>query len=266
MKLSHVLVACNEKTHYLDFWPIVKKAWLEVANLPCTMVYVGEELPAHLQGDIAVHWFKPIPGWPTATQAQCIRLLYPALLDFNGAVMISDMDMIPLQSDWFIKGFQQFREDQFVSLRGIDEEAKQIYMCYVGATPKVWGEMFGISCEQDIRDRLTDWSANYFSTGKTPHFTPDGREYYLGWATDQMELYKHVTGCRPERIGLIPLTTDFPRLCRDRPSEWLNLSPDFKRALRGGAYIDFHMPAFQEYENQIEMIVMGCTYGKSSQM
>jgi len=227
------------------------------------MVYVGEELPAHLHDDPAVRWFKPIPGWPTATQAQCIRLLYPALLETDGAVMISDIDMIPLQSDWFVKGFEQFREDQFVSLRGIDEEAKQIYMCYVGATPRVWGELFGIGSKQDVQNVLTEWSQAYMSDGKTPHFTPDGRECYLGWTTDQNVLYSHVKGWPEGCLGLVPLTTDFPRLCRDRPEEWLRLSPDFKRALRSGAYIDFHMPAFQEYENHIEMILMGATYGKS---
>jgi len=126
MKLSGVLVACNENTHYLDFWPVVKEAWWRVAGLPCVMVYVGESLPAHLVNDRAVVFFKAIPGWPTATQAQVIRLLYPALMKSDGAIMLSDMDMIPLQKDFFVGGFEQFSPSKFVSLDGIDEGEKQI--------------------------------------------------------------------------------------------------------------------------------------------
>jgi len=255
MKLSCVLVACNEKTQYLEFWPSVKRAWLEVAKLPCIMVYVGEILPNGLHGDPAVRWFKPIAGWPTATQAQCIRLFYPALLETDGAVMISDMDMIPLQGDWFVNGFKQFEENQFVSLRGIDDEAKQIYMCYVGAIPKVWGEMFGITCEQDIRNRLTEWSQAHKSDGLRP--VEPGRPY-IGWATDQLELYRHVKAWDPRRIGLLPFTAEFNRLCRSKPNEWMAMSKDLKLRLKERYYIDFHMPSYTDFSNQIDMIVIAC--------
>jgi len=260
MKLSCVLVACNENTKYLDFWPIVKEAW-HLVGLPCIMVYVGETLPPSLEGDSAVRHFKPIAGWPTATQAQCIRLFYPALLEADGAVMISDMDMIPLQGEWFVNGFEQFREDQFVSLRGIDEEAKQIYMCYVGAKPSIWAEMFGISCEQDIRNKLTEWSQAYESDGLVP--VEPGRPYF-GWATDQLELYRHVKACDSSRIGLLPFTNEIPRLCRTKPAEWMAMSKELKTRLRQKYYVDFHMPSYSEYSNQIQMILMGMSLMRSA--
>ena len=106
MKVSCVLVACNDNPKYLQFWPIVKKAWWDLVGLPCIMVYVGSTLPEELKNDPAVLHWKPSPSWPTATQAQVIRLLYPALLKCDGAVLLSDMDMIPMQRDFFIKGFE----------------------------------------------------------------------------------------------------------------------------------------------------------------
>ena len=249
MKLSAVLVACNQNTKYLDFWPAVKESWWRVVGLPCIMVYVGNELPKHLQGDPAVKHFKPIPGWPTATQAQCIRLLYPSLLKADGAVMISDMDMIPLQEKFFIKGFKQFNDNQFVSLRGIDEREKQIYMCYVGATPKVWSEMFNITSESDITTRLTEWSKVY---------PADGSHGGLGWCSDQLELYSIVKtwlNVSPERIGLVPWTLRIPRLDRGMPHEWFYWSDALENSLKNHEYVDFHMPPFKEFSSIIFRIL-----------
>jgi len=252
MKLSSVLVACNENTRYLDFWPIVKEAWWKVAGLPCIMIYIGESLPTSLQGDPAVKLFKPIPGWPTATQAQCIRLLYPALLGGDGAVMVSDMDMIPLQKDFFVNGFKSFNEHQFVSLRGADEKEKQIYMCYVGATPKVWGEFFGIRNEADVRNRLVEWSQKYPS---------DGRHGGEGWCSDQIELYTTVMLWQqvfPERIGFVPWTSQIPRLDRGNPDEWYIWNDLLHQNLKTKYYVDFHMPNFRDFEKIIRLVVSFC--------
>ena len=249
MKLSAVLVACNENTKYLDFWPIVRESWWRIANLPCIMVYVGEELPEHLQNDPAVKHFKPIPGWPTATQAQCIRLLYPALFYGDGAIMLSDMDMIPMQSKFFKEGFHSFNNTQFVSLRGIDEQEQQIYMCYVGATPKVWGDMFGISSESDIRTRLTEWSQKY---------PADGQHGGQGWCSDQIELYSKVKlwqNMWPEKVGLIPWTPEISRLDRGMPHEWLNWSLELEEAIKNDGYVDFHMPPFQQFSSIIHRVM-----------
>ena len=249
MKLSCVLVACNENTKYLDFWPAVKEAWWKIVHLPCIMVYVGESLPKHLEKDPAVRFFKAIPGWPTATQAQCIRLLYPALLGGDDAVMISDMDMIPLQRAFFTEGFQSFNRNQFVSLRGIDETEKQIYMCYVGATPRIWGELFSVTNENDVRNRLIELSQRY---------PADGKHGGQGWCSDQLELYEKVELWQqlwPQQVGLKPWTREIPRLCRTNPYEWANFSEEFECNLKNGNYVDFHMPPFEQFSSIIFRIV-----------
>lgn len=249
MKLDCVLVACNDNKKYLDFWPIVKQSWWDIAKLPCIMVYVGDELPEHLANDPAVKHFKPIPGWPTATQAQCIRLLYPALLKCEGAVMLSDMDMVPMQRDWFVKGFESFDEGQFVSLRGIDEYERQIYMCYVGATPKVWGEVFGIQSEESIRKTLQEWSVKY---------PADGQHGGKGWCSDQIELYervKYLQVTTPEKVGLIPWTRTISRLDRGHPDDLQVWLPHIQSQIYNGDYIDFHMPRWEPYAPVIQDIM-----------
>lgn len=249
MRLDCVLVACNENTKYLDFWPLVKQAWWDLAQLPCILVYVGEELPESLAKDPAVKHFKPISGWPTATQAQCIRLLYPSLLKCEGAVMVSDMDMIPMQRDWFVRGFDIFEESQFVSLRGIDEKEQQIYMCYVGATPKIWSSLFSIVSEESIRDRLLEWSRRY---------PADGCHGGIGWCTDQRILYDRIKEIQREdssKVGLIPWTPYIPRLDRGCPSEWYEWNDRVIERIRQSVYVDFHMPPWNPFSERLYQIL-----------
>jgi len=253
MKLSCVLVACNEKPLYLQFWPIVKKTWWEFVQVPCIMVYVGSEIPEELKNDPAVIHWKPIPSWPTATQAQCIRLLYPALLKCDGAVILSDMDMIPLQKDFFVKdGFEKFSESQFVSLRGIDEARKEIYMCYVGATPSVWSELFEIKTIEDTYKIMNLWATTSPS---------DGVHGSLGWCTDQLVLYNKVKEWQsknPEKIGLLPWTQSISRLDRGNPYEWLIWNPMLEKNLKRNIYVDFHMPPYNQCKQQIDIVLEYC--------
>lgn len=249
MKLSCVLVACNENTKYLDFWPVVKKAWWDICQLPCVMVYIGKVLPDHLKTDPAVKHIEPVNDWPTSTQAQLVRLLYPALLKCEGAVMLSDIDMIPMQSEFFREGFRNFQPEQFVSLRGIDESEKQIYICYVGATPKTWSDMFGVYHEHDVTRILKEWSKE---------FPADGQHGGKGWCTDQRILYNAIKGWQcdnPERIGLVPLTQEFSRLDRGNPQEWYVWNGFLEAKILAKEYVDFHMPPYCHFQKQIDEVV-----------
>jgi hypothetical protein len=249
MKLDCALVACNNSTHYLDFWPIVKRAWWEIVGIPCIMVYVDDTLPDHLKDDPAVRHFKPIEGWPTATQAQIIRLLYPALLQCEGAVVLSDMDIVPLQKDWFVEGFEKADIRQFVSLRGIDEGNKEIYMCYVGATPTVFRAIFNVQSEDEIRTLFTRLSSHFFA---------DGQHGGKGWCLDQQILYtyiKHILSVCPDSLAGYPWTATIPRLDRSRPQEWLQVEEDLCKRISSKAYVDFHMPPYIRFQGQIQRIV-----------
>lgn len=238
MKLASVLLACNENTKYLDFWPSVRESWRRIVGIPCMMVYVGEQLPAHLYGDAGVIFFRALPGWPTATQAQCVRLLYPALLECDGAVMISDMDMMPLQRRFFCDGFARFEPDQFVSLRGIDIGLGQVYACYVGATPNTWGDLFEIRTSDDVVCRMEDWASRY---------PADGCHGGHGWWTDQQELFRRVRewqATQPKRVAPVPWREHISRLDRCNPEEYRTWDDQLEARLKAEYYVDFHMPDY----------------------
>jgi len=253
-----VLLACNENSHYLDFWPIVRRAWTQLVGIRAVLVYVGAELPAQLQGDPDVIFFKAISSWPTATQAQCIRLLYPALLAGSAGVTINDMDMVPMQREHYTDDFAHYSADKLVGLRGIDEGWREIYMNGIAAAPATWGEMFSIRTVDDVRDRLREWSELHVADGV--HAIKGG----VGWCTDQRLFYTHVkewATTRPERLVFAPWfdpgspTFARRRLDRIRPAEWD--SPDARRQIYNayGYHIDFHMPPYQENAAVLNEIV-----------
>jgi len=249
MKLSHCVLACNENTSYLYYWHVVRRAWNNLIGIPVTMVYIGNSLPKHLETDSSVVLFKPVPNMPTATQAQMIRLLYPAIIDCSGAVVIGDMDCMPLNGKFFHKEFSRATVEQFVSLRAPIESSKEICMCYVGATPATWASLMNVSSLEDIRDRMEIWSETYVA---------NGQHGGIGWTSDQLELYKRVKGWEqqcPEKLCISSWEWDIPRLDRGMPYEWINITPHLESRLAYRHYIDFHMPPIEEYMQQIEQVL-----------
>ena len=253
-----VLLACNENPHYLDFWPIVRRAWLQIVGIRAVLVFVGGELPAGLQDDPDVIFFKAIPSWPTATQAQCIRLLYPALLAGRSGVTINDMDMIPMQREFYVDCFERHTSDQLVGLRGIDEGWREVYMNGIAAAPATWGEMFSIRNIDDVRAQLREWSEAHVADGI--HANKGG----VGWCTDQRLFYQQVKSWaaeRPERLAFAPWLDPSAgaaarrRLDRIRPAEWD--SSDARRQIYNayGYHIDFHMPPYRENAEVLREIV-----------
>lgn len=244
MYLSTALVACNENMNYLQFWPLVKKAWYEVVGIPCIMIYVADTLPDVLKTDPAVIHFKPIEGWSTATQAQIIRLLYPALLKTDGAVIISDMDMIPMQSEFFHSKIESAQSNQFVCLRGINEEIQQIYMCYVAATPSTFSRMFNIKQLDNIYDRFNAWATIYKS---------DGLWNGVGWFSDQLILYKTVKAELAENLHICPYiqVNDYKRLDRADVKYWYKSNEQLEQLIKNKLFIDFHLPFHEIFHTRI---------------
>src|SRR4051794_41677207 len=79
-RLAAALLASDLNPRYVECWPLARRAWREILGIEATLVLVSseEDAPAHLRDDPGVRIFEPLPEVPTALQAQCVRLLYPA--------------------------------------------------------------------------------------------------------------------------------------------------------------------------------------------
>jgi hypothetical protein len=146
--------------------------------------------------------FEPITNVHNAYIAQTIRILYPALIDSSGGVLISDIDMLPGNSKFFTKNIQNIDNDKFISYRG--GEKKEIYMCYNLATPNIWRDVSKITSLDKIKEYLSlKYKKEY-----------DGIHGGKGWSADQEILYQMIYNWENQQnfVCLNDLTTKFSRL------------------------------------------------------
>ena len=238
LRLTHALIGCDLNPDYVDYWPLVRRAWKEVVGLEPLLVLVAEPggVPAELATDANVHVFPPVDGLHTAFQAQCIRLFYPALLETDGAVVISDADMVPLSRRYFERPAAQIPSKHFLAYRNAHMEAGEIPVCYNAALPRTWGDVFDVRTMADVRDRLATLA--------------DGRDYAgtrggSGWTTDQRLLFEALrrhAGAAHDVWVLDDHYTRHRRLERGLLRGKAELPADELARVRRGVYADFHCP------------------------
>jgi hypothetical protein len=233
-RLTHVLLASDLNPRYVECWPLARRAWREIVGVDAILVLVGAEAdaPADLLADDRVSLFAPLEGVPTSLQAQCVRLLYPALLELDGCVIVSDMELMPLSSPYFRGSVEHLDERMFVSYRDVLFYRGQMAIAYNAARPETWASVFDVSTADDVRARLAEWT--------TP-IEYDGVRGGAGWYTDQHVLFRTLEAW-PERNDrhwvLDDAYTGFRRLDRHDVAE-SGLSRRQARDVGRGRYTDF---------------------------
>jgi hypothetical protein len=235
-RLGRVLLACDLNRDYLDFWPSTRLAWNEVVGLDVTLVLVAsaEEVPTELRDDPDVVRFDPIPGIHTAFQAQCIRLLYPAVLESEGAVLIADIDLFPLRRSYFFDPIRGLDECFFVVYRDDRLERREVDIMFNAASPATWAEVFGVQTLDDVRAELFRWGDG---------LEYDGRRAWPGWYTDQEMLYRKLMSwpARNERLWMLDdQYCRYSRLNRDKLVDEAGLEPWRIEGMRRLHYSDFN--------------------------
>lgn len=245
MRLGRALVASDLNPEYMTFYPLVRRTWREVVGVSAILVLVADAIPPELAEHAAdIRLFPPIPGVHTAFQAQCVRLLFPALLEreaAGGAVLISDIDMIPMNRPYYVDSIAGLPDDSFAILRSnaLMAEARQIAICYNAASPATWSAMFGgVRDLGDVRDGLAAWAAASRDY--------DGRHGGSGWNTDQRILFEQAARWSREDgrgrvVSLTDADTGYRRLDRlDMEYDGGLIERDFEDA-RAGRFTDCHM-------------------------
>lgn len=180
MKIDCALSATNEK--YAHCAPFFVKFWKKLfPEIDVKVIFVGEKIPEVLNPirenliflDTSTPIFKELK---TPFLAQNCRLYYPALLNYEGAVLISDIDMFPMNRAYYEEPIKNLASDFFVTYRF------DYFMCYNAAPPKVWGDIFNITSLEDCHKAL---STTY------PKGYGGGRGTY-GWYNDQSVLASKV--------------------------------------------------------------------------
>jgi len=188
MKLSTVIASVNNNPAYYLFIPKQIIFWQKF-NIKFIAIFVGEKIPDELIAYKAniILWSHNL-DINSAYVAQNIRIYYTALLDLpaDELVMMTDMDMLPMNHTYFTEGLEQFNVEDFIYYREV--ACQQIYMCYNAAHPSTWGKVFGINNEEDIKRNLYEKYIMQY----------DGIPGSTGWFIDQNIMfdklinYKHL--------------------------------------------------------------------------
>jgi hypothetical protein len=257
MKISHCIVASDLNSMYLDFFELVNEYWKKI-NIKCILILIHNEIPSHLFNfKDQILLFSPLPNIPTAFQAQCIRILIQSVLQsffpkevFEG-IILSDMDLIPLQYNYYHKTSEKFNENNFIVYRNVIEKENQYPICFCLATIKIWNEIFNISSIEDIQNTLQTW----FSTLPKDDYKISSA-YSVGWAMDQIKLFEYVNKWNDKRKGLIKLKDEETSFCRLDRNNIMKLDYNYnliiKNNIKNGIYTDFHL--LRPYKENIQIL------------
>ncbi len=242
MRIGTVVTATDANPLYIEFIPMFVKAWKKVLpEADINIVLVSDSIPdIYLPYKDHIKLVKPIPGIHTAFHAQCIRLLYPREVERNTeAVIITDMDMIPLNNSYYTKPIEYRDDDTFIVYRNVLLPV-EIPMCYVAALPFIWKSVFGT---EDSETLLKQWYqySNY-----------SGKHGGSGWNTDQLILTRMFKLWCGKKVVLNDSITKFNRLDRSDIHIFSQSNIQLlKEKIKAGEFSDYH--CLRPYSNFTEL-------------
>ena len=178
--------------------------------------------------------------------AQNIRLFYPALLkEAKGGIIITDMDMVPMNTSYYVEPIKNISNDKFVCYRPLSCVGKnEMVICYNIAHQNTWSQIFNINTENDIIDRILSiyQKDKYYGENANIHYKPY-------WITDQLYLYEKTQEWNVKTNNLVILDDKnmMKRIDKTNTNPF-NMEEHFVD-ISNGFYSDFHM--FRPYDNYI---------------
>lgn len=244
MKLDCILTACNTNEMYIDFIPIFIKAWSKLyPKVDIKIVLIHKTIPEKFKKyEENIILFEPLQDVSTSFTSQYIRLLYPCILNYKNGIMITDIDMLPMNSVYYTENIKNFSDDKFIFLRqACIKEYQQIAMCYNVALNKTWQSVFNIKTIEDIKERLL------FVSKHTKYVEGHGEQ---GWCTDQIHFYKYMSlwnSITNNFICLPDSKTGYNRLDKNT----FVLNEKILNLIKKGFFSDYH--CYRPYEKYKEM-------------
>ena len=134
MKLDCVLTAVNENLLYLDFIPIFIKTWNKLyPDVDVKIILIAKDIPdKFLSFKNNLILFEPIDNVITSFTSQFIRLLYPCILDYKNGVLITDIDILPMNKTYYTENIIEYKrnggDDNIKIIGYLDENNDPVYM------------------------------------------------------------------------------------------------------------------------------------------
>lgn len=122
MKLAcdRVVLSTDDNETYLNFWPIVAKAWKKLFDVKVSLAYVtsspDKDLLKRMREYGEVFVFEPVEGIPTGNQAKMARFFLAGEKFSNEVCMVNDIDTAPLSPEYFVRVLESRKKDQLLAV------------------------------------------------------------------------------------------------------------------------------------------------------
>lgn len=230
MKIDYVVISSDDNPMYKDFYEVVSKKWNEFGLKTYFINITNENEIIHNEYGI-IHKIKAVDGVPSSYQSQIVRLFCANLVEGN--LLMSDIDMIPLNSSYFHDNANHLSESNIVVYTSNPYSDRPYHaMCYLLGNSKTFSDVLEIS------------NMSYEEFVKTLE-----QKYGHSWFTDENFFYDMTVN---KKDKLVLLNRDIKTTRVDR-SNWVY---DINQ-LRNGHYIDSHsLRPYSEYSKEINQLLI----------
>lgn len=232
IKIDRVIVASDANPMYLDFWPLVARAWRDLMGVKPVLALIADRSVKVDESIGDVIRFDPIPGVPTGFYAQVVRLLLPAYFE-NEVCITSDIDMLPIKKEFFIgKEIERIPADRFVVYGDGWYDGTRFPICYLAGQGALFKEILNINEISDIPLIVKKWF-----------------ELNLGWDTDELVVSDYIKKWHKYKTHCVRLGRGhYSRIDRSN-WQWK------KKLLDKGRYIDSHMiRPYKQHKEKIDAL------------
>lgn len=230
MKIDYAIISSDD-SHYLDFYKPVSVAWNKF-GIETMMFHITDTDTDFEKNKFGLYKkIKADSRYPTSWQAQLIRLYAYKYFD-DLSLLTSDIDMMPLNGDYFRTHAESLNEDEVLNYSNQPyKEVPYFPMCYILGSCRTMKAVLGL--EETVGD---------FYKATHEHYTSK-------WSTDEHYLY--------DRLHLYPKLKQLPlrNYSQDRidRSNWKYDASQIKT----GKYIDSHMlRPYSEHKKAIDDLAM----------
>lgn len=232
---KYIIISSDDNKMYKDFYEIVSEQWLKF-GYKTYFLNITDEDDIVVNDYGVIHKVKKLDEYPVNFQTQIIRLFSSNLIDGN--ILISDIDMLPLNRSYFDSFFDNLEQnmDKIFLLSGQPYSDVPYYpMCYILTNNKVLSNALGIN-NMNFKN-----FCNFVS-----------EKVGVKWNSDEHFLYEQLL----KNDNKIMCTRKF-----DNRIDRSNWSYD-ENLLKNGFYLDSHLlRPFEDNKEQIMTLINKLNYG-----
>jgi hypothetical protein len=163
MLVDYVVISSNQNPLYLDFYGVACDIWNHF-GFKVFMIEICDTDEEKQIGDNIYKKVKSCPGMSDSVQAQIVRFYSAKYLD-NLNFMISDIDMIPLQKEFFLDFLSKGNDDNIICVEGPDTYLFHP-MCYIAGKGNVVSKTLGFD-NMSFQEFVTSLHQTYHSAQNT---------------------------------------------------------------------------------------------------